>query len=349
MKHVFFLAASGVETGLTSISLGVFRALDRRGIRVGFCKPISQDTLPEGEVDPSVSLIASTTGFKPVAPMSFEEAERYICDERMDDLMERVLEKVRTNADDVDVMIVEGLLPTESQSFPNRINRSVVTALGAEVILVDAMDGSSIEELQESLEIAATLYGGWQNPNVIGCILNKVHMIGTTSSAGRVPVHGIGGSSNEPYPHMTPEELEALKTKIKTECPLFADKTFELIGCVPWNPDLPSVRVSDVARHLGASIVNAGEMSTRRVKAVSLCARNLSYALHIFTPGRLIVAPCDRIDVLFAASLATMDKIPLAGMVLTGCGEDLSDQALNLCRPAFRQGLPVLSVGTDSF
>lgn len=43
MRHVFFLAASGVESGLTSISQGVFRALDRRGIRVGFCKPIRQE------------------------------------------------------------------------------------------------------------------------------------------------------------------------------------------------------------------------------------------------------------------------------------------------------------------
>ena len=58
MKHVFFLAASGVESGLTSISLGVFRALDRRGIRVGFCKPISQESFPEGEVDPSISLVS---------------------------------------------------------------------------------------------------------------------------------------------------------------------------------------------------------------------------------------------------------------------------------------------------
>ena len=349
MKHVFFLAASGLESGLTSISLGVFRALDRRGIRVGFCKPISQEPMPEGEEDPSISLISSTTGFKPVAPMVFEEAERYVRNDQMDDLMEIVVEKVRTHLGEVDVMVVEGLLPTESQSFPNRINRSVVTALNAEVILVNAMKSPSISELQEHLEIAASLYGGWQNERVIGCILNKVQPLGS-----KAPIQTMMVQGSKPKPARVEPPIDEtaalaeLREKITTECPLFAGKGFELIGCVPWNPNLPSVRVSDIARHLGARILNEGELSRRRVKSVALTARNLSHILHIFDAGRLLVAPTDRIDILITAALATMDKIPLAGVVLTG-DTPLSDEVIELCRPAFRDGLPVLSVETDSF
>jgi phosphate acetyltransferase len=347
MKHVFFLAASGVESGLTSISLGVFRALDRRGIRVGFCKPISQETFAAGEVDPSISLVSSTTGFQPVSPMSLEEAERYVRNDQMDDLMEKIVEQVSTHADEVDVMVVEGLLPTESQSFPNRINRSVVNALSAEVILVNSLQSTSMDELQENLEIAASLYGGWQNKNVIGCILNKVQAMSGDTSTETISVHGTS-HSDRPSKQMSAESLKTLKEQIKTECPLFTDGSFELIGCVPWNPDLPSFRVSDVARHLNATVVNEGDFNGRRVKTVSLCARNLSHILHIFDAGRLLVAPSDRIDVLLTAALATMDKIPLSGIVLTG-GMELSDAVLDMCRPAFQQGLPVLSVETDSF
>ena len=75
--------------------------------------------------------MASTTGFKPVDPMKLKEAERYLRSDRMEDLMERVVETARTHTDEVDVMVVEGLLPTESQSFPNRINRAVVNALSS--------------------------------------------------------------------------------------------------------------------------------------------------------------------------------------------------------------------------
>jgi len=349
MKHVFFLAASGVESGLTSISQGVFRALDRRGIRVGFCKPISQETFPDGEEDPSISLVAKTTGFRPVPPMPLEEAEAYVRSDRLEDLMERVVEKVKIHVDEVDVMIVEGLLPTESQSFPNRINRSIASALSAEVILVNSMRGLSMKELQQELEIAASLYGGWQNENVIGCILNKVQLERPDVSGGAMTVQGASEELKQlGSPYLNATELDALKAKIVGDCPVFSRKGFELIGCVPWNVDLPSFRMSDVARHLKAEFVNVGDSSTRRVKSVALSARNLPNILHIFNPGRLIVAPGDRIDVLMTAALATMDNIPLAGIVLTG-GMPLSEDVIELCDPAFKKGLPVLSVATDSF
>lgn len=348
MKHVFFLAASCVDSGLTTVSQGVFRALDRRGIHVGFCKPISQEVIPDGQRDPSISLIATTTGFSPVDPISFEEAEKYVRNDNLDDLMERVVEKVRAHAEDVDVMIVEGLLPTESQTFPNRINRMVVTALSAEVIIVNAMNGGTVEELQENLEIAASLYGGWQQANVIGCILNKVQKIGNAHPQRLVQVRGSSEQTNRPHKQLTTEELDAVRNLIKKECKLFQSPGFDLIGCVPWNPDLPSHRVYDVAQHLGAKIINEGEYKVRRVKSVSLAARNLSNMLHIFVPGKLVVCPTDRIDVLIAAALATTDRIPLAGVVITG-GENIPESVLEFCRPALRDGLPVLSVETDSF
>ena len=348
MKHVFFLAASGIEKGLTSVSLGVFRALDRRGIRVGFSKPISQDTLPDGEEDPSISLVTSTTGFRPVAPMYFEEAERYVRNDEMDDLMEIVVDKVRAHYDEVDVMVVEGLLPTETQTFPNRINRAVVKALSAEVILVTSMLSNDMDELAERIELAASLYGGWQSKSVIGCILNKVRPLGATTPVRRLLVDGSSSSKGAKEALMSNEELSSLTRKIKEECPLFKEKDFELIGCIPWNPDLPSFRVIDVARHLNANIINQGEIFRNRVKSVALTARNLTHILEIFEAGRLLVAPSDRIDILITAALATMDRVPIAGVVLTGPTQ-LSEELLTLCRPAFRAGLPVLGVPTDSF
>ena len=76
----------------------------------------------------------------------------------MDELMEIVVGKLHSRAAAIDVMIVEGLLPTETQTFPNRINRAAVSALSAEVILVNAFGTDSLEALQESLEISATLF-----------------------------------------------------------------------------------------------------------------------------------------------------------------------------------------------
>jgi phosphate acetyltransferase len=348
MKHTFFLAASGVGSGLTSVSLGVFRALDRRGIRVGFCKPISQETGPNGGSDPSSEFIARTTGFKPAEPIPFAEAERYVRGHKMEDLMELVVEKVRSRADAVDVMIVEGLLPTESQSFPNRINRSVVTALSAEVIMVNAVGGESLAALTESLEITASLYGGIGNPNVIGCILNKVRT--GSAAAGGPPVRVVGDpvESGETGPAVDAAALAAFQQRVLEGCPVFRAGEFDLLGCIPWNPDLPSYRVSDVAEHLNARITHAGEMTRRRVNTVVLCARNVPHILHLFRPGALLIAPYDRLDVFITAALAAMNRIQLAGVIVTG-GEIDNPHFLELCRPAFALGLPMLTVPTDSF
>ena len=40
--HTFFVVPTGFGVGLTSISLGMVRALERTGLKVGFCKPIAQ-------------------------------------------------------------------------------------------------------------------------------------------------------------------------------------------------------------------------------------------------------------------------------------------------------------------
>ncbi|MBK8475372.1 MAG: phosphate acetyltransferase [Opitutaceae bacterium] len=347
MKHTFFLAASGMGSGLTSVSLGVFRALDRRGVRVGFCKPISQEAGAGTLLDPSSEFIARTTGFKPAQPIAFAEAERCVRQNQMEELMERVVETVRSRAADIDVMIVEGLLPTETQSFPNRINRAVVSALSAEVILVNSYDATKPSALQQSLELTASLYGGWRSPNVIGCILNKVHSVPDAAIPGG-SVIGEPEEGANAAPEFNEAALAELQQKVVAACPIFRSGCFDLLGCIPWNPELPSFRVSDVAAHLGATIINAGEMEHRRVRSVYLCARNVPNILYLFHPGALLVAPYDRLEVFLTAALATMNGVPLAGIVVTG-GEITNPHFLELCRPAFALGLPVLGVPTTSF
>ncbi|MDP3850445.1 MAG: AAA family ATPase [Luteolibacter sp.] len=80
MKHTFFLAASGAGVGLTSVCLGVVRALDRRGIRVGFCKPISQNHSISGECDTSALFIQSTMGKN--HPIPYRSSRRMITSAR---------------------------------------------------------------------------------------------------------------------------------------------------------------------------------------------------------------------------------------------------------------------------
>ncbi|MCF6314182.1 MAG: phosphate acetyltransferase [Verrucomicrobiales bacterium] len=351
MKHIFFLAASSPGVGLTSVSLGVFRALDRRGIKVGFCKPISQNATSNDGIDPSIHFVRSSSAFSPPDPIPLEQAEQYLRDDRMQDLMELVVSKVNDASEDLNVLVVEGLLPTHEHTFPNRINSAIVTALSAEVIIVHAVEKDSILATEEKIKTTATLYGGIKNPAIIGCILNKVET--QTRSTGFQDPSSLMLADSTPPPASShssydQEELTRLCENFRKDGKLFKSGQFDLIGFIPWNRNLLSYRMSDVAQHLAADVLFEGDSAQRRVTSIALCARNVQNILHVFKAGSLLLTPVDRYDIIMATSLAALNKVPMAGLILTG-GHQPPPQMIDFCRHGFETGLPILRVHTDSF
>src|SRR5690606_20915762 len=63
--HTFFIAPTGFGVGLTSISLGLVRTLQRAGLKVGFFKPIAQPHPGDAGPERSSELIARTHGLQP--------------------------------------------------------------------------------------------------------------------------------------------------------------------------------------------------------------------------------------------------------------------------------------------
>src|SRR6478752_599422 len=211
MKHTFFLAASGAGVGLTSVSLGVVRALDRRGIRVGFCKPITQSHLADGEMDPSARFIRTTMAKTPPESIPIQEADDYVRQERTGDLMERIVEKISQAGEDADVVIGEGLLPAEGRTFNNRLNRLMASSLDAEVILVTTLGEDSPQEFDRKIETLAALYGGIDNSKIIGCIINKLGKRPVESKTGAVPI--VDSPADGKGAEVTSEEEAAAATE----------------------------------------------------------------------------------------------------------------------------------------
>ncbi len=349
MKHTFFLAATTPNAGLTSVTLGVFHALDRLGIKAGFCKPISQNITTPDSPEPSTHFVKATSAITPTTPIPLKEAEQYLREDRMQDLMEMVVSKVNHHIEDLDVMVVEGLLPTSEQTFQNRINSAIVTALNAEVILVHGVENADARETEESIRTASTLFGGIKNTNIIGCILNKVETQGNEAamevSEMINPEFSKAPGSRHGY---DPEQLDRIKENFLSRGTLFKQGKFDLIGCIPTNRSLLSFRMSDVARHLRAEVVSAGDEDIRRVTSIALCARNVQNILHVFKAGALLLVPVDRHDVIMAASLAELNKVQIAGIVLTGTAKE-DPAIIDFCKHAFDTGLPIFRVRTDSF
>ncbi|MBE0489296.1 MAG: phosphate acetyltransferase [Halomonas sp.] len=339
--QAILLVPTGEGAGLTSACLGLIQALDTIGLKAGFLKPLRQDELNGPGPDRSCALVGSTLGLRPPAPIAQAEMERLLRQDRLDVLMEQVvgLQEIALEAfteSAPDLLVMEGLVPTRHASYAAQVNAQLADALNARIILVGSGDLADPQALAEQLDMHARAFGGVSSARTLGCILMRMHnMPGGEDASGLAP--GTAAPALE----------EALLAELRRHSPALATERFHLIGMVPFAPALSAPRVLDVARSLKAIFLNEGEPE-RRVLATSLCARNAANALHIFKPGTLVVASGDRDDVVLASALATMNGVPLAGILLTN-GFLPGDNMIEMCRPALKTGLPVISVDTDSF
>lgn len=72
MAKSLFIAPTELDSGLTSVCLGLLRALDRVGVRVGFYKPVSQPARSAGESsqeDFSVPFVRARSDLNPPNPV----------------------------------------------------------------------------------------------------------------------------------------------------------------------------------------------------------------------------------------------------------------------------------------
>ncbi|MGL5359922.1 MAG: phosphate acetyltransferase, partial [Shewanella sp.] len=121
-----------------------------------------------------------------------------------------------------------------------------------------------------------------------------------------------------------------------------------ILGTVPYNLDLIAPRASDLAKHLRARILNAGEMNTRRLRKVTFCARSIPNMVNHIKTDSLLVTSGDRSDVIVSACLAAMNGVKIGALLLTG-GYEPEPEILKLCEQAFETGLPVFLINTNTW
>ncbi len=332
--HALLLVPTAPGVGLTSVSLGLLRGLERHGIKVGFLKPIRQPGGTPGEPERSTAFVRNITNLEPPEPLAFSVAQAHLSEGRRSELLQAVVGLYQRVAAESDVVVVEGLAATSDHPGLDTLNAQLANAIDAEVILVSSVsDGLSV--FSDNVALSAEPFGGVDDPKVLGVIANKLNaprmdVIGTTRTQLRRPSTTLDAAA------------------IAQGAAVLANHRLALLGAVPFDPLMVSPRTLDVAQHLSATVVHDGEIGSRRVVDVSLVARSVGNMTHRLRPGALMVTPADRDDVILAVSMAALNGVPLAGLVLTG---DLvpNPRVLQLCAKAFETGLPLLSVPTDSY
>ncbi|MBA0167203.1 MULTISPECIES: phosphate acetyltransferase [Pectobacterium] len=336
MSRIIMLIPTGTSVGLTSVSLGVIRSMEQKGVRLSVFKPIAQPRSGDNTPDQTTTIIRANSAINAAEPLAMSRVEALLSSNQQDVLMEEIIARYHENTKDAEVVLVEGLVPTRKHQFANALNYEIAKTLNAEIVFVLALGNDSPAQLKDRIELARSSFGGSKNKNITGVIINKLN----------APVDEQGRTR----PDLSEIFDDSTKASVANVDPkqLFANSPLPVLGCIPWSFDLIATRAIDMAKHLNARIINEGDIQTRRVKSVTFCARSIPHMLEHFRPGSLLVTSADRPDVLVAACLAAMNGVEIGALLLTG-GYEMDPSIAKLCERAFQTGLPVFMVNTNTW
>jgi phosphate acetyltransferase len=335
MARSLLVAPAAEEVGLARTCLGLLRALDRSGVRVGYVKPVAQPRA-DGTPDRSAALVAAVTMLRPPEPLSTGELERQLGEGGLDAVLEKIVAAWAPIYNSSDVVVVEGLSSGPSKLYASALNQTLARALDADVLLVGSWpaEPDGVPGLAEQFAIAASGYSSGEQARVVGCV---VHGLPAAPSSATVPLSATVPSSATVPAATAP--AAALRTAL-------ARHRLRLTAGVPHRPELTWLRVGDLVRELNPEILHEGDLS-RRIKDVAVLAQGIPGGIRVLDDGRLIVVPGDRHEVVMAACLAARNGTRLAALLLSA-GTRPDPQIWQLTRAAFT-GLPVLLVEPDSY
>lgn len=320
MSRIIMLIPTCTHTGLTHVSLGVIHAMEKRGLHLTFFKPITESCTDNDIPDSTTAILRANTKITTAEPLSISSVENFIINNQQDALMEEIITGYHTNIKnvDVDVVLVEGLVPTEKHPFAHRLNYEIAKTLNAEIVLVTTLENdASAKQVRTRIGIICSDFGGSKNQKISGILVNKLNAPADNQDSTKASQI----IDNSPIP---------------------------VLGCIPWCVDIIAARAIDMATHLKARIINQGEIKTRRIKSVTFCARSVPNMVEHFTPCALLVTSADRPDVLAAIALAAINGVEIGAVLLTG-GYDIDSSIASLCEHAFKTGLPIFSVNTNTW
>lgn len=335
MSRTIMLVPLSSRVGITSISLGIIRALERNGVGVAFFKPVTEPPAVDGGGERSTEILRKASDLDILESFSPQHAESMISSGKLAELLEEILARYREGTESTDVVIVEGVLPDTDSQFANQLNHEIAKVLDAEIVMVVCPYRDSTQQLRERLEFAKAIFGGDKSSQVVGCIINKVGAPTEMPDAPGADITGV-------FTHATKRhsQLDILS--------LYGKSPLKIVGCIPWNAELLAPRAVDLARHFNAEIISRGELETRRLHSITFCSRSLSNMVYRFDPGAMLVTSGDRTDVIVAACLAAMNGVKIGCLLLTG-GYHPEPMVRKLCTPALETGLPVLLVQSNTW
>ena len=314
-----FVAATRMDDGKTTTSVGLFAALQQRFPRMGYIKPVGQRFVEiEGaKIDEDTVLMNDTysvrTPLRAMSPIAVEPdfTRRYLSGGITHQLHDRVRTAFDIAAWEKDFVIIEGTGHAGVGSVFDLSNAAVASLLKAKVIIVSRGGiGRPIDEISMNLALFEKF-----GVEVIGAIINKV----------------------------VPEKMAMLKEYATIG---LAKLGLPLLGILPLNTELYKPTVNQACVHLKGQFLAGAQHKRRRIAKIGVGAMSSRHIGRLLAPGTLIITPGDREDLIMTIleeEAKMSSRGTLAGVVLTD-GILPQDNVLEAIR---QRTLPFISTSAD--
>ena len=284
--RTYFVAPTQPNVGLTSVSLGLLRALQRRGLKVAFVKPVTKGT---PDTEPSVLFARSICHVENTpAPLSMSLVTQRVTSGKTDELLEDIVSLAMSCVDGADVLVVEGIHADSSRAFIPRLSADIARSLQADVVLV-ASGADAVGIAQTNYMIAQVRNAGRQ---VVGVIFNRAQAgfdeAAASSQLDGVPIWGVIEDNPTLSAPRTLDVAHHLGAEVMIEGEIARRRVLETV--------LAARSVSEVIARLkpGALVVTAGDRDDIILAAALAASNGIELAGLVLTHNSFISPRIER-------------------------------------------------------
>lgn len=137
MSRTIILIPTGTSVGLSSVSLGVVRSMEQKGVSLSFFKPVAQPRRA-GIEDQTTQILRAHSSLKMAEPLDMDYVETMLTTNQKDILMEEIVARYHEHTQGAEVILIEGLVPTRNYPHAQSLNYDIAQTLGAEIVFVTA-------------------------------------------------------------------------------------------------------------------------------------------------------------------------------------------------------------------
>ena len=290
MSKAIYITTNEPHSGKSAITLGMMSMLIGKAIKVGYFRPIIEDTEDE-KIDSHIQTVIDYFKLDIPYENAYAITKSKLIKEKnngnIDSVIDLIIEKYKVLEDQFDYVLVEGTsFSGEGTAIELDINVLIAKNLGIPVTIVGSGENKSIEELIDTLNLTYSTFRD-KDVEVLAIIANKVNT----------------------------DDKDLINIKLKNTFPDSILK-FE----IPVVKGLDSPTFKEIIEELDGKLLFGEKNINNQVDSFSVGAMQLRNYLQHITEKGLVITPGDRADIILGALQANLSvNYPsISGIVLTG-------------------------------